>query len=86
MAKGRRTGPAAQAEVRTGCGRRLVVGRLLLDAVAPIGRVTLRASGQPGDDNDMWTSLTVAEARLLAGYLLAQAGAVEQACCDPVRE
>ncbi|HVV21103.1 MAG TPA: hypothetical protein VHF06_16825 [Pseudonocardiaceae bacterium] len=74
-AKGRRTQPATHAEVRTGCGRRLVVGRLMLDAAAPIGRVTLAASG---GDSGMWTSLTVGEARLLAGYLLAQAGVVER--------
>jgi hypothetical protein len=72
--------PPAQAEVRTGCGRRIVVGRLLLDALAPIGRVTLRSSGRPGEGEGMWASLTVDEARLLAGYLLAQAGAVERAC------
>jgi hypothetical protein len=71
----------ADGRLRTGCGRNIVVGRLMLDAPAPIGRVTLRASGRPDtDDAGMWTSLTVAEARLLAGYLLAQAGAVERAC------
>lgn len=74
-AKARRTQPGTHSEVRTGCGRRLVVGRLVLDTAAPIGRVTLAASGI---DNDMWTSLTVGEARLLAGYLLAQAGVVER--------
>jgi hypothetical protein len=47
----------------------------MLDTAAPIGRVTLAASGI---DSDMWTSLTVGEARLLAGYLLAQAGVVER--------
>ena len=69
-----------QAAVRTGCGRDIVVGRMVLDVVAPIGRVTLRASGRPGEDAGMWTSLTVDEARLLAGYLLAQAAAVENGC------
>lgn len=77
----RRVRPPAQVAVRTGCGRDIVVGRLMLDVAAPIGRVTFRASGRPGEDAGMWTSLTVAEARLLAQYLLAQAGAVEQDCC-----
>jgi hypothetical protein len=64
--------------VQTSCGRQLVVGRLRLDGLAhPVHRVTLDVGCQPYDHDQVWASLTVAEARRLAGLLLAQATMVE---------
>ncbi len=71
--------------VRTQCGRRIAVGRLLVgDAGAPLGRVVMRINCTRAEYDQLWASLTPAEARLLAGYLLSQAAIVEQAGgCPP---
>ncbi len=64
----------ARAAMRTTCGRDLVVGRLRLEGLArPVGRVTLDVGCRPYDHNEVWTSLTAAEARHLAALLLAEA-------------
>lgn len=64
----------ARSAMRTTCGRDLVVGRLRLEGLArPVGRVTLDVSCLPYDHNEVWTSLTAAEARHLAALLLAEA-------------
>jgi hypothetical protein len=68
----------SSAVVQTGCGRELVVGRLRLDGLAqPVRRVTLDIGCQPYDHDQVWASLTAAEARQLAGMLLTQAAQVE---------
>jgi putative redox protein len=68
----------SRAIVQTSCGRQLVVGRLRLDGLAPpVGRVTLDIGCQPYDHGEVWASLTAAEARQLAGLLLARAADIE---------
>ena len=73
--------------VRTSCGRELTVGRLALgDSGHPAGRVFVDLGDCPDCDGSRWAGLTVAEARDLAGALLAQAEAAErdgQARDDP---
>jgi hypothetical protein len=55
------------------------VGRLRLDGLPhPAIRVTLDVGCQPYDRGEVWASLTAAEARQLAGQLLAQAAAAER--------
>jgi hypothetical protein len=72
-------GPAGKpATIRTRAGRRFTVDRLLLDEVAPIGRVILRVTCRRAERDRLWTSLTAAEARRLAEGLLAQAAVVER--------
>ncbi len=64
--------------VRTQCGRQIVVGRLLIGgARSLIGRVVMRVNCARAERDQLWASLTPTEARTLAGYLLAQADAVE---------
>jgi len=66
--------------VRTSCGRDLTVGRLALGNPGhPAGRVFVNLSDGPECDDGRWAGLTVAEARDLAGALLAQAEAAERA-------
>ena len=70
---------ASQSVVRTSCGRELVVGRLRLDGLPHRTlRVTLDVGCQPYDRGEVWMSLTAAEARQLAGRLLAQAARVDR--------
>ena len=64
--------------VRTQCGRQIVVGRLLIGGRSLIGRVVMRLNCTRTERDQLWASLTPAEARLLGGHLLAQADAVEQ--------
>jgi hypothetical protein len=64
--------PVSRSVVRTSCGREFVVGRLRLDGLPhPALRVTLDVGCQPYDRGEVWVSLTAAEARHLAGQLLA---------------
>ncbi len=44
----------------------------------PAARVTLDVECQPYDRGEVWASLTTAEARQLAGQLLAQATAADR--------
>jgi putative redox protein len=70
---------ASRTVVRTTCGRELVVGRLRLTGLPhPTLRVTLDVGCQPYDRGVVWASLTAAEARQLAGQLLAQAAAADR--------
>ena len=70
----------ARTVVRTTCGREFVVGRLRLEGPPyPALRVTLDVECQPYDRGEVWASLTAAEARQLAGQLLAQAAAADHA-------
>jgi len=63
---------ASRAVVHTSCGRELVVGRLRLDGLLrPAHRITSDVGCQPYDHGEVWASLTAAEARQLAGQLLA---------------
>ncbi len=72
--------------VRTQCGRQIVVGRLLIGGVrSRIGRVVMRVNCTRAERDQLWASLTPVEARLLAGYLLAQADAVEHRTGRPRR-
>lgn len=67
--------------LRTTCGRELTVGRLALgDAGHPSARVFVGLSDAPGSDTTGWAGMTVAEARLFARAVLAQALAAEQEC------
>ncbi len=69
----------SRACVRTQCGRRISVGRLLIGGAAgALGRVVMRINCTRAEYDQMWASLTPGEARLLAGYLLTQAAVVEQ--------
>jgi len=68
---------AGGAEVRTGCGRTIVLGRLVVGDRDPVGRVVLRINCLRGERDQLWAGLTSAEARLLAGYLLRQADLVD---------
>jgi hypothetical protein len=64
---------------RTSCGRELTTGRLALgDAGYPVTRVFVDLGDCPGYEDNHWASLTVAEARQLAAYLLAEAAAAER--------
>ncbi len=77
---------ASRSVVRTSCGRELVVGRLRLDGLPHRTlRVTLDVGCQPYDHGEVWASLTAAEARQLAGHLLAQAAAVERESAETSR-
>lgn len=64
------------AALSTRGGRTISVGRLLIGRQDRVGRVVLRINCQPAEDGHLWASLTAAEARLLAGRLLAEAAAV----------
>ena len=65
--------------LHTVCGRELTVGRLILgDAGSPAGRVFVDLGDCPGWGPSGWASLTVAEARQIAGALLSQAMAAER--------
>jgi hypothetical protein len=83
-----RGGQAAGAEaeerhhrLRTSCGRTFTIGRLALgDARHPAARVFLDLGQCPGCEAGGWAGLTVAEARQLAGALLAQSAAAEREC------
>lgn len=64
--------------VLTTCGRHITIGLLRLDGLArPTTRVTLGIDCEPFDQAESWAALTPAEARTLAGRLLAQAAAAE---------
>jgi hypothetical protein len=66
------------AVLRTGCGRELVVSRLRLDGLPhPVRRVVLGIGCQPYDQDEVWVSMTAAEARQLAGQLMVQAAVLE---------
>ncbi len=65
--------------VRTSCGREVTVGRLALgDARHPARRIFLDVGRCAGCEGTSWAGLTVAEARLVASGLLAEAAAAEQ--------
>ncbi len=67
--------------VRTSCGRELTVGRLALgDARRPAARVFVDLGQCSGCEGTGWAGLTVAEARLLAQAVVAQAAAAEREC------
>lgn len=69
---------AAGDTVRTVCGRRITIGRFRLVGLAhPAERVTIDIDRERYDRDEVWASLTPAEARRLAAGLLAQAAAVE---------
>lgn len=76
----RRVRPEEPTTVRTNGGRQVIVDRLTLDKIAPIGRVILRITCRRAERDHVWTSLTAAEARQLAEHLMAQATAVERRC------
>lgn len=60
--------------LRTTCGRELTVSTMRPDpAGGHGGRIVLGTSLNPGELERCWSGLTAAEARLLAGYLLAHA-------------
>jgi hypothetical protein len=64
--------------LRTGCGRELVVSRLRLDGLPrPVDRVVLDIGCQPYDRDEVWVSMTAAEARQLAAHLMVQAAVLE---------
>lgn len=71
--------PAGRGELRTRCGRRIVVSRLVIGGDDPIGRVTVRINCQSGERGQLWAGLTADEARLLARHLTVQAGLLEDA-------
>jgi hypothetical protein len=67
--------------LRTSCGRELTVGRLALgDVRHPAARVFVGLGECSGCEGTGWAGLTVAEARLLARAVLAQAAAAEREC------
>jgi hypothetical protein len=67
--------------LRTSCGRELTVGRLALgDVRHPVARVFVDLGQCSGCEGTGWAGLTVAEARLLAQVVLAQAAAAEREC------
>ncbi len=71
--------------LRTACGRQLTTGRLALgDARHPLARVFVDLGDCAGCEDSHWASLTVAEARLLATALLAEAAAAELDCAAGV--
>lgn len=70
---------AGHGEVRTRCGRRIVVSRLVTGEDSPVGRVTVRINCQRGERGQLWAGLTAGEARLFAWHLLRQAGLLEHA-------
>jgi len=76
------TDPCGRHEyLHTRCGRELTVGRLTLgDARHPAVRVFVSLGECPGCEGTGWAGLTVAEARRLAGAMLAQAAAAEREC------
>ncbi len=76
------TGPDGRHDyLWTSCGRELTVGRLTLgDARHPAARVFVDLGHCPGCEGSGWAGLTVAEARLLARAVLAQAAAAEREC------
>lgn len=70
----------SRGAVHTQCGRDIAVGRLVIRAMPEaIGRVVMRINCERAERDLLWASLTPAEARLLAGYLLGQAEAIETA-------
>lgn len=75
-----RTPDSAEAQVcRTTCGRDMRVGYLFLgDAQWSATRVTVVVGQCPGCRDGTMATLTVAEARWLAGALLTQAIAAER--------
>jgi hypothetical protein len=75
-----RTPDAAEAQVfRTTCGRQMRIGYLFLgDAQWSATRVTVAVGQCPGCRDAAMATLTVAEARRLAGALLTQATAAER--------
>lgn len=63
--------------LRTRCGRRIIVSRLVIGGHNPVGRVTVRINCEPGERGQLWAGLTVGEARLFACHLMLQAGLLE---------
>ncbi|MFF5313383.1 OsmC family protein [Streptomyces massasporeus] len=64
--------------MRTRCGRDINVSRFAPQGLpTSMGRVVLDTSFTPHDEEELWASLTVEEARRLAGLLLFQAAAVD---------
>lgn len=76
----RRARPEEPPTIRTNGGRQVSVGRLTLEKMAPIGRVILRITCRRAERDQLWASLTAAEARQLAEHLMTQATAVERRC------
>ncbi|MQS17156.1 OsmC family protein [Streptomyces kaniharaensis] len=63
--------------MHTACGRTIAVSRFAPEVLPDVGRVVLDTACEPYDTDEVWASLTPAEARQLAGMLLRQAAAVE---------
>ncbi|MGW5004535.1 OsmC family protein [Streptomyces parvulus] len=65
-------------KLHTRCGRTINVTRFAPEELpARMGRVVLDTSFSTHDEDELWASLTVEEARRLAGLLLYQAAAVD---------
>ncbi|WBP84902.1 OsmC family protein [Kitasatospora cathayae] len=67
-----------QQLMHTACGRTLAVSRFTPEVLPDSGRVVLDTLCEPYDTDQVWVSLTPAEARQLAGMLLRQAAAVDR--------
>ncbi|MFH8384662.1 hypothetical protein ACH4E7_27600 [Kitasatospora sp. NPDC018058] len=62
----------------TASGRTLAVSRYAPEVLPDAGRIVLDTALEPYDANQVWISLTPAEARLLAGMPLRQAAVLER--------
>ncbi|MFD8703406.1 OsmC family protein [Kitasatospora sp. NPDC059648] len=67
-----------QQLMRTASGRTLAVSRFTPEVLPDTGRIVLDTLCEPYDTDQVWVSLTPAEARQLAGMLLRQAAAVDR--------
>ncbi|MGW2248728.1 OsmC family protein [Kitasatospora sp. NPDC001660] len=72
------TRTTTQQLLHTAGGRTIAVSRFAPEALPDTGRVILDTDCEPYDTDEVWASLTPAEARRLAGMLLRQAAAVER--------
>ncbi|MEU8511093.1 OsmC family protein [Kitasatospora sp. NPDC048722] len=72
------TRTTTQQLMRTACGRTIAVSRFAPEVLPGTGRVILDTPCEPYDTDEVWASLTPAEARQLAGMLMRQAAAVER--------
>ncbi|MFJ9846662.1 OsmC family protein [Kitasatospora sp. NPDC101155] len=67
-----------QQLMRTASGRTLAVSRYAPAVLPDTGRIVLDAAREPYEADQVWLSLTAAEARQLAGMLLRQAASLER--------
>ncbi|MFE5586042.1 OsmC family protein [Kitasatospora sp. NPDC056531] len=72
------TRTTTQQLMHTAGGRTIAVSRFAPAVLPDTGRVILDTACEPYDTDEVWASLTPAEARQLAGMLLRQAAAVER--------